>query len=131
MVSDSQNGVKVHYVVLHHTGVVPEHYDLMVLLPGAEKLLTWRILTPPETWGAAPPAAERIADHRVAYLTYEGEISGGRGQVKRVAAGEGEYFAAERQSHRLNLHGRIACAISLPATDAITGPDKHPADDPL
>lgn len=90
MASDSQNGVPVHYVVLHHTGVVPEHYDLLVHLPSAEKLLTWRIPTPPETWAAAPPAAERIADHRLTYLTYEGEISGGRGHVKCVAEGEAE-----------------------------------------
>ena len=32
-------------------------------------------------------SAERIADHRRVYLTYEGEISGGRGQVRRIDAG--------------------------------------------
>lgn len=31
--------------------------------------------------------AQRIADHRWLYLTYEGEITRGRGRVERVAAG--------------------------------------------
>ncbi len=31
--------------------------------------------------------AERVADHRAAYLMREGEVSGGRGQVRRVARG--------------------------------------------
>ena len=105
--------MKVQYVVLHHTGVVPEHYDLMVQLPGAEKLVTWRILTPPEAWGANPPVAERIADHRVAYLTYEGEISGGRGRVKRVAAGNGTLTTA-LEWMQLRIEGNLACSMSLP-----------------
>jgi hypothetical protein len=32
-------------------------------------------------------AAVRIADHRPAYLTYEGPISGDRGTVRRLASG--------------------------------------------
>ena len=32
--------------------------------------------------------AEPLPDHRLAYLDYEGEISGGRGSVRRVEWGE-------------------------------------------
>jgi len=106
-------GVPIRYVVLHHTGIVPEHFDLMIQLPGGERLVTWRILTPPETWARQIPAAERLADHRLAYLTYEGPIAGGRGQVKRVAEGVGEYFASAPQGCRLRLQGEIACEIRL------------------
>jgi hypothetical protein len=107
--------VRVRYVVLHHTGVVPEHYDLMVSLPGAEKLLTWRVLTAPETWGRDRPAMERLADHRMAYLTYEGPVSGGRGRVKRVAEGEGEIAAlAEPGVWRVRLEGSIGCEMLAP-----------------
>lgn len=35
-------------------------------------------------------AAEQLQDHRLAYLEYEGEISGERGSVSRVDAGEYE-----------------------------------------
>lgn len=34
-----------------------------------------------------PFDAERIPDHRRAYLAYEGPVSGGRGRVVRVASG--------------------------------------------
>ncbi len=107
------DGISVRYVVLRHTGVVPEHFDLMIQLPGAERLATWRILIPPETWGRQMPAAERLADHRVAYLTYEGAVSGGRGEVKRVAEGEGEYVAGVGLVH-LRLRGNLECEIRVP-----------------
>jgi hypothetical protein len=110
------SGVAVRYVVLHHTGVVPEHFDVMIQLPGAAKLMTWRILAPPETWGREMPAAERLADHRLAYMTYEGEISGGRGTVTRVAEGEAEYFASATRAFRLRLYGDITCEIQMPIT---------------
>jgi hypothetical protein len=32
--------------------------------------------------------ADRIGDHREVYLGFEGEVSGGRGTVRRVASGE-------------------------------------------
>ena len=38
--------------------------------------------------GGAVIDAERIADHRPAFLRYEGPISRGRGEVKRVCQGE-------------------------------------------
>jgi hypothetical protein len=56
-------------------------------------LMTWRLLGLPEAWQAdtvseTPIAAERIADHRLDYLAFEGPISGARGEVHRVDAGE-------------------------------------------
>jgi hypothetical protein len=113
--------VPVRYVVLHHTGVVPEHFDLMIQLPGGERLVTWRILTSPETWARQMPAAERLADHRLAYLSYEGPVSGGRGQVKRVAEGVGEYCACAPRGCRLRLQGEIACEIQMDETGSNCG----------
>ncbi len=44
-----------------------------------------------KTWGIPaldfPQAAVQKPDHRMSYLEFEGEISGERGQVKRVAQG--------------------------------------------
>jgi hypothetical protein len=77
----------LRYVVLHHTGSGEgDHFDFMLEVPGKERLMTWRVMTPPGQWGG-DVGAVRIADHRKAYLTYEGEISGGRGQVQRVQEG--------------------------------------------
>jgi len=39
--------------------------------------------------------AERIADHRRAYLEYEGGISGGRGSVRRLVGGAATIEAFE------------------------------------
>lgn len=46
--------------------------------------------------------AERIQDHRTAYLTYEGPISGNRGTVTRIA--EGQLLAVRSQApHAVEL----------------------------
>jgi len=73
-------------VLLRHTlADGSEHFDWMLERGGT--LLTWRVQEIPVAGGIV---AERLADHRVAYLSYEGEISGGRGRVERVRFGEAE-----------------------------------------
>lgn len=54
--------------------------------PGSP-LASWRLLGDPGR-SSFPIPAERIADHRNAYLTYEGPISGDRGSVRRIDAGD-------------------------------------------
>lgn len=54
-----------------------------------QRLITFRL---PSRLDEAEPGetieAERIGDHRRVYLTYEGEVSGGRGAVRRLVDGE-------------------------------------------
>ena len=50
--------------------------------------------------------AERLADQRREYLEYEGPISGGRGAVRRVAAGECR-VQADVERVRVWLEGRV------------------------
>ncbi len=59
------------------------HWDL--LLERGETLATWAI-DAPLTPGPGQPA-RALPDHRLVYLEYEGPISGGRGEVRRVAEG--------------------------------------------
>jgi hypothetical protein len=59
------------------------HWDLM--LEEGDSLRTWRLPAP--HFGVEPMNAEPLAPHRLAYLDYEGPVSGGRGSVKRVDAG--------------------------------------------
>ena len=76
------------------------HWDWM--LEQGEKLWTWQLLKLPVRWQAAlegkplqlePTIAtqtvsiHKLADHRLAYLDYEGPISGGRGEVERCDQG--------------------------------------------
>ncbi|HZW10399.1 MAG TPA: hypothetical protein VFF69_10895 [Phycisphaerales bacterium] len=61
--------------------------------PGAADdavLIAWRLAERVDHPGAGSLRAERLAPHRRAYLTYEGPVSKGRGQVTRVAAGWAE-----------------------------------------
>jgi hypothetical protein len=70
------------FVILEHDHPFL-HWDLM--LEGEGVLFTWRLDALPEAGKTV--AAERIGDHRVRYLDYEGPVSGGRGSVRRVEWG--------------------------------------------
>lgn len=71
------------YVVLTHDHPFL-HWDLMLEQDG--RLRTWRLLGEPQA--GAVVAAESLPDHRIDYLDYEGPVSGGRGSVRRLEAGE-------------------------------------------
>jgi hypothetical protein len=76
--------IRCRYVILHHTGIDEPHYDVMVEAEPDGPLTTWRS----ERWPIdRPTSLTRLGDHRRDYLTYEGEVSGGRGRVTRVAGG--------------------------------------------
>ncbi len=82
------------FVILLHVGHGEDHYDLMLARGGA--LATWRLSSDPAdiATGQSVPA-RRLADHRRAYLTYEGPVSGGRGRVGRRE--EGSYHIITRR----------------------------------
>ncbi len=64
------------------------HYDWMIEEEGNERLVCFRVMVRVDELGqGARFEGERLADHRREYLEYEGEISGGRGRVTRVAEG--------------------------------------------
>jgi hypothetical protein len=68
------------FVILEHDH--PElHWDFMLEVGGV--LRTWRLAAPPGSSCAAIP----LPDHRLAYLDYEGPVSGGRGTVRRWERG--------------------------------------------
>jgi hypothetical protein len=80
------------------------HWDLM--LEDGDVLLTWRFVElPTETGG--PVAAVKLADHRREYLTYEGPVSGGRGEVRRVDAGEFAWVLREVERVEIDATGEL------------------------
>lgn len=94
-----QTGPPARPMVLleHQTGPGERHFDWMLQRDdspqeptGDERILTtFRVGDRIDRLVAgANFEAVRIHDHRLLYLTYEGEISGGRGRVRRVAAGD-------------------------------------------
>jgi hypothetical protein len=90
----------VRYVVLHHTGHGEPHFDLMIEAEAGGALMTWRLPTWPVD---RPMPVERLADHRRAYLDYEGPVSRGRGEVRRVAAGTVTLAARPNETDVLEL----------------------------
>jgi hypothetical protein len=111
------------------------HWDLM--FEHGDVLRTWALTQLPRDWqtaydgtlqacGQCPPLApgntveaEELADHRLAYLSYEGPISGDRGTVTRVAAGT--YDAKNKTADRwaitvagLGLCGRVTLQRTQP-----------------
>jgi hypothetical protein len=72
----------MRYVILHHTGWIEDHFDLMLETDAESPLLTWRL----DRW-PTPTAITPLPPHRRVYLDYEGQVSNGRGQVRRVAQG--------------------------------------------
>ncbi|MBK9973740.1 MAG: hypothetical protein IPP14_03095 [Planctomycetes bacterium] len=75
------------FVILRHSVNGGEHFDLMLEAPGEPSLITWQLATWPLEPGAGC-AAKSLGPHRLAYLTYEGEVSHGRGSVTRVDQGD-------------------------------------------
>lgn len=104
------------YVVLTHNH--PElHWDFMLEVEGS--LRTWRLSRPPDSTGEIN--STQLDDHRIAYLDYEGPVSGGRGEVHRWDAGDYELLSElpERLAVRLSgtkLNG--VAKIEHPAGDA-------------
>jgi hypothetical protein len=79
------------FVILRHDSPRGEHFDFM--LEAGDVLKTWALPRPPEIGGEMQ--CEALADHRRAYLDYEGPVSGQRGAVTRWDYGT---YTIERHS---------------------------------
>ena len=95
------------FVILEHDRPDGLHYDFMLEI--GESLKTWSLAEPPAS--GIERHTERLPDHRLAYLDYEGPVSGGRGTVKQWD--RGTYRLIERTSESMivellgeKLHGR-------------------------
>jgi hypothetical protein len=89
------------FVLLKHT-LPPDaargtHWDLM--LEAGDALRTWALDELPTL--DHDVFATQLADHRLAYLDYEGPVSGNRGSVERVD--RGEYAVVGEAAGRLEV----------------------------
>jgi len=76
------------------------------MLESGDVLLTWQLKREPRHSEDLPIEAHRIADHRKAYLDYEGPISGDRGHVSRVDRGELAIQESQEDKVRFDLLGK-------------------------
>jgi hypothetical protein len=100
------------YVILRHEMPGSQrglHWDFM--LENGPLLRTWAL--DQEPCAGMTIRAEVLADHRAAYLEYEGPISGDRGTVLRWDSGE--YEMLEERSERLvvRLRGNRLVGIAM------------------
>jgi hypothetical protein len=109
----------MRYVILHHTAWPgkPDHYDLLIQVhEGTENDRFLKAFSTPSNSlpvPSQPGEARRESrmtvqeDHRIAYLTYQGQVGGGRGRVVRVDEGECEHLRApSREELKCRLTGQ-------------------------
>lgn len=90
------------FVILRHDSPHGVHFDLMLEVD--DSLKTWALPQPPAT--GVDMSCKALGDHRLAYLDYEGPISGDRGSVTRWDHGT---YAADQRSETqwvVNLAGQ-------------------------
>ncbi len=85
------------------------HWDFMV--ESASALRTWALACEPVADEAIP--AMSLADHRLAYLEYEGPISGDRGNVSRWDQGVCRLLDSEPDQCRIELGGHRLRGLAL------------------
>jgi len=93
-------------VLLHETPADYErgtHFDLM--LEKEEVLLTWALDRLPTAGSSVE--AERLPDHRLMYLDYEGPVSGDRGNVRRVDAGDFTWIEQQPRGYKALVRGQM------------------------
>ena len=91
-----ENATK-NFVIQEHTTPHGVHWDFMLEMENA--LWTWRLSTPPAEIKNETIGAERIHDHPLKFLTYEGPVQYGTGQV--TIADKGIYSLTKRLENSL------------------------------
>ncbi len=99
------------FVVLRHIGFGEPHFDLMLEVSTDADLKTWRVYEWPPT---EETRFEVLPDHRRRYLMYEGPISDGRGEVRRVEQG-----VWRRQDEHVVLRSDAAKVVKLSLAAAL------------
>lgn len=104
-----QMGVNIDLPTVQLLHTLPDgshHADWMIARDDSPTamLVTFRLTQRLEELGEGHETpAEQIGDHRRAYLTYEGPVSGGRGAVTRLSAGRVTTCAGDDRGLLLHL----------------------------
>ncbi len=118
---NADNAPRLHgarFVILRHempaTSDRPSHWDFMLEQDGA--LRTWALDQEPSS--ETTTQATELPPHRLAYLDYEGPVSGDRGQVTRWDAGNYWLNTSSESAISIELAGtRLVGIATLTLTD--------------
>jgi hypothetical protein len=91
------------------------------MLETGDRLRTWSL--PAEPHPGATLAATSLPDHRLAYLDYEGPLSGNRGIVRRWDTGSFEIIRDTGSELAIRLTGQRLLGTVRIAQTHLKGPD--------
>jgi len=81
------------------------HWDLMLESDGF--LETYRLDAPPEEIASRPANAQKIFDHPIKFLTYEGSVNEGKGNVSIADAGTYRIVKKTDETIKINIDGKL------------------------
>ncbi|MDD5326538.1 MAG: DNA polymerase ligase N-terminal domain-containing protein [Phycisphaerae bacterium] len=93
------------FVIQEHSKGSEIHWDFM--LESGDVLQTYRIDKAPQQIGDSPANAEKIFDHPLKFLSYEGPVNKGLGSVRIVESGSYEILHKDNSKIELDLNGKI------------------------
>ncbi|AQT68538.1 Putative DNA ligase-like protein [Anaerohalosphaera lusitana] len=94
------------FVIQKHTRPGDTHWDFM--LESGQSLLTWRLPECPAELAKSPDCpAVKIFDHPLRFLTYEGPVNQGTGDVKIEEAGTCLFHENRAGLISFELHGEL------------------------
>jgi hypothetical protein len=94
-----------HFVIQKHTRGNETHWDLMI--EWGDKLKTWRLENPPEKLTSEKTKATPIFDHDKKFLTYQGLVNNGKGNVEIVDEGTCTIAPDDGKILKIVFAGRI------------------------
>jgi hypothetical protein len=93
------------FVIQEHTTPADVHWDLM--LQFGDVLWTWRLGIGPGKIQDTPVPAEKIADHPMRFLSYEGPVQNHTGSVYIADSGSFSIFSQTEREISFETAGRI------------------------
>ncbi len=93
------------FVIQKHTRGLDVHWDLM--LESGDCLQTWRLDKGPGQILNSAAEAIKIIDHRLKFLTYEGPVNNGEGNVQIAEAGTYQITSQTNDKIEMDLAGQI------------------------
>ena len=93
------------FVIQKHTTGRDVHWDFMLESSGI--LQTYRLDKAPQQVIHSPANAVKIFDHPLKFLTYQGLVNKGRGNVRIIESGTYKIVHQAHNRIKLNLSGKI------------------------
>ncbi len=94
------NSQEKRFVIHEHSTADGTHWDFM--LETENTLQTFRLDTSPRQILQRPAHAEKIHDHPLKFLTYQGLVQNGKANVKIVDSGT--YAVLHRTNEKIEMH---------------------------